>query len=358
MTDTVNHLVNLDDYETRARELLDPAAYDYIAGGADAEVSLGLPRRALDAIRLRPRVMTDITTCDLSTTVLGHPVPAPILVAPSGDHGIAHPAGELATARGAADTGTVMVVSSGSTYPLEDIAAAAAGPRWMHLPLLRDRDLAVELLRRAERSGYSAICLTVDHKVMAKRERNIRNRWSTPPSPNFPAAAVPRAEWDVTGAAIRKRFDGLLDRSATWPYVSWLAERTSLPVVAKGVLAGADAALAVASGAAAVIVSDHGGRQLDTAVPPIEALPEVVAAVGDRAEVYVDGGFRRGTDVLKALALGARAVLIGRPVLWGLAVDGAAGVSAVLLMLRDELETAMAMCGAAGVAGVTKELVR
>nr|BFE61530.1 alpha-hydroxy acid oxidase [Dactylosporangium thailandense] len=357
MTDLVNtDLVNLADYESRARELLDPAAYDYIAGGADAEVSLALPRRALDAIRLRPRVMVDVTVCDLATTVLGTPVPAPILVAPSGDHGIAHPDGELATARGAAATGTLLVVSSGATYPLEDIAAAADGPRWLHVPLLRDRAAALDLVRRGEAAGYTAVCLTVDHKVMAKRERNIRNRWTTPPAANLSGVAA--AGWDVDGTAMRRRFDAVLDRSATWSYVDWLAERTPLPIVAKGILAGADADLAVRAGAAAVVVSDHGGRQLDTAIAPIEALPEVVAAVGGRAEVYVDGGFRRGTDVLKALALGARAVLLGRPVIWGLAAGGADGVAAVLLMVRDELERAMAMCGLPSLAAISPEVVK
>jgi 4-hydroxymandelate oxidase len=336
-------LVNLADYATRAREVLDPASYDYIAGGADAEVSLGLPRQAFDAIRLRPRVMVDITTCELATTVLGTPVAAPILVAPTGDHGIAHADGELATARGATATGTLMVVSAGSTYTLEEIAKTGPSPRWLHVPLLRDREAAADLVRRGERAGYGAICLTVDHKVMAKRERNIRNRWSGPPAANFTGLAP--VAWDVDGTAMRRHVDNLHDRSLTWSYLEWLRGLTPLPIVAKGVLVGADADLAVRAGAAAVVVSDHGARQLDTSITPVEALPEVVDAVAGRAEVYVDGGFRRGTDVLKALALGARAVLLGRPVLWGLAVGGADGVRAVLHMMQDELERAMAMCG-------------
>jgi 4-hydroxymandelate oxidase len=350
-------LVNLFDYQDAAEAMLPRDAFDYIAGGVADEVSLRRDRRVFDELLLRPRMMVDVSRCDTTTTVLSQPVSSPILVAPSGDHGIAHPDGERATVRGAGDADTLMVVSSGSSFPLEDIAASATGPLWFHLGLLRDRGAAGRLIERAEAAGYRALCLTVDHKVTGLRERNIRNRWVSPPPVNLEGLMeVSTADW-TQGGSLARRADQVFDRSATWDYLEEIAALTSLPLVAKGILRGDDALAAVRHGAAAVVVSDHGARQLDTTVSPIDALPEVVAAVDGRAEVYVDGGFRRGTDVLKALALGARAVLIGRPVVYGLAVGGADGVSTVLRLLRAEFETAMAMCGAAELADITPDLV-
>jgi 4-hydroxymandelate oxidase len=340
-------LINLSDVEEAARAVLPAASYDYIAGGAGDEVSLARPRAIFDRIRLRPRVLVDVSGCDTGTTLLGHRVPAPILVAPSGDHGIAHADAERATARGAAAAGTIMIASCGSTLALEEIAAAAAdGARWLHLPLFKDRGVAAEIVRRAQASGYSALCLTVDHKVAALRERNVRNGWVSPPTANLSGLLdVATADW-ADGRSARQRAEQVFDRGATWAYLTELTGMTDLPIVVKGVLRSDDARRAVEEGAAAIVVSDHGGRQLDTTFSPIEVLPEIADAVDASAEVYLDGGIRRGTDVLKALALGARAVLLGRPVMYGLAVAGAEGVRTVLSMLADELATAMAMCGA------------
>jgi 4-hydroxymandelate oxidase len=352
-----NAPINLFDFEDRARAALPRGAFDYIAGGAADEVSLGRPRELFDGILLRPRVMVDVSHCDTTTSVLGHRIAYPSLIAPSGDHGIAHPDGELATAAGAVAADALYVVSSGSTMTLEQIAGAASGPRWLHLPLLRDRGAARALIARAEQSGYSALCLTVDHKVTALRERNRRNSWVSPPSPNLDGLVkLDPAVWSEPGSAAR-RADQVFDRAATWGYLDEIAGMTPLPVAVKGILRSDDARRAVDRGAAAVIVSDHGARQLDTAVPPIRALPEVVAAVGDDAEVYLDGGIRRGTDVLKALALGARAVLVGRPILYGLAVAGADGVAQVLRVLRDELVTAMVMCGCPDLSSIGRDLL-
>jgi len=301
--------------------------------------------------------MVDVADCDTGTSVLGHRIAYPILIAPSGDHGIAHPDGELATAAGAAAANALYVVSSGSTMTLEQVAEAASGPRWLHLPLLRDRGAARTLIERAERSGYSALCLTVDHKVTALRERNRRNGWVSPPSPNLDGLVhLDAAVWSQPGSTAR-RADQVFDRAATWDYLDEIAAMTPLPLAVKGVLRGDDARRAVDHGAAAVIVSDHGARQLDTAVPPIRALTEIVAAVGADAEVYLDGGIRRGTDVIKALALGARAVLVGRPILYGLAVAGADGVAQVLQILRDEFVTAMVMCGCPDLASIGPDLL-
>lgn len=350
--------LNLFDVEAAASEVLPAAAFDYIAGGAADEVSLARPRAVFDRIRLRPRVMVDVTCCVTSTTVLGHPVAAPILVAPTGDHGIAHPDAEKSTARGAAAAGTVMIVSCGSTLGLEEIAAAAPdGIRWLHLPLFKDRGVAAELVRRAQDSGYRALCLTVDHKVVALRERNVRNGWVSPPNANLDGLLdVATADW-ADGTSAARRAEQVFDRGATWSYLSDLAGTSELPIVVKGVLRADDARNAVDHGAVGVVVSDHGGRQLDTGLAPIEVLPEIAEAVGDATEVYLDGGIRRGTDVLKAIALGARAVLLGRPVMYGLAIAGADGVRTVLTMLREEFATAMAMCGAARLDAIDESLL-
>jgi isopentenyl diphosphate isomerase/L-lactate dehydrogenase-like FMN-dependent dehydrogenase len=293
---------------------------------------------------LRPRMLVDISQPDLSTTVLGQRVACPILVDPAGGHGRAHQQAELATVRAAGAMGTVMILSSGSTYTLEEVAQAATGPIWFQQYLYTDRSLSQRMAHRAQEAGYSAICLTLDSTVRAKRERNIRNSYSSPPSPNYAGLEVADYSWDTSSDAPRGA-NRLIDRAATWPYVEWLATQTPLPLLVKGIMTAEDARLCAEHGVQALIVSNHGARQLDTTFASIEVLPEVVDAVDGRCEVYLDGGIRRGTDVLKALALGARAVLIGRPLFWGLAVDGEAGVRTILQMLRDELEMAMGMCG-------------
>jgi 4-hydroxymandelate oxidase len=301
-------------------------------------------------------MLVDISQPDLSTTVLGQPTAFPILVDPAGGHGRAHPEAELATARAAGAMGTVMILSSGSTYTLEDVAQAATGTIWFQQYLYKDRGLTQRMAHRAQEAGYKALCLTLDSTVRAKRERNIRNNYSSPASPNYAGLEVPDYAWQTSSDAPRG-VNTLIDRSATWPYVEWLADHTPLPLVVKGIMTAEDARLCAEHGVRAIIVSNHGARQLDTTFASIEVLPEVVEAVDGKCEVYLDGGIRRGTDVLKALALGARAVLIGRPLFWGLAVDGEAGVQAVLRMLRDELEMAMGMCGRPTIASIDRSLL-
>ena len=336
--------VNIFEYEVLAKERLQPAEYDFIAGGATDEITLRRTRAVFEAIMLRPRMLVDISQPDLSTTVLGQRVPFPILVDPAGGHGRAHPEAELATVRAAGAMGTVMILSSGSTYTLEDVAQSATGPIWFQQYLYTDRSLSQRMAHRAQEAGYSALCLTLDSTVRAKRERNIRNNYASPPSPNYAGLEVADNSWDTSSDAPRGA-NRLIDRAATWPYIGWLAAQTPLPLLVKGIMTAEDARLCAEHGVRAIIVSNHGARQLDTTFASIEVLPEVVEAVDGKCEVYLDGGIRRGTDVLKALALGARAVLIGRPLFWGLAVDGEAGVRAILQMLRDELEMAMGMCG-------------
>jgi 4-hydroxymandelate oxidase len=336
--------VNIFEYEALAKARLSQAEYDFIAGGAADEITLQRTRAVFDAIMLRPRMLVDISQRDLSTTVLGQRIEFPVMVDPAGHHGRAHPDAELATARAAGAMGTVMILSSGSTYTLEEVAKAATGSIWFQQYLFKDRGLTKLMAQRAQGAGYRALCLTLDSTVRAKRERNIRHNYSNPSSPNYAGRELPDYSWSLSTDAPRG-VNELIDRSATWSYLDWLADSTPLPLVVKGIMTGEDARLCVEHGVRGVIVSNHGARQLDTTFASIEVLPEVVEAVDGRLEVYLDGGIRRGTDVLKALALGARAVLIGRPLFWGLAVDGESGLRAVLQMLRDELEMAMGMCG-------------
>ena len=336
--------VNIYEYETIAKERLPQPEYDFIAGGAADEITLRRTREVFDAIMLRPRMLVDISAQDLSTTVLGQRIAFPIMVDPAGHHGRAHPEAELATARAAGAMGTVMILSSGSTRPLEEVAKVATGPIWFQQYLYKDKGLTKQMAQRAQDAGYSALCLTLDSTVRSKRERNIRNNYSNPPSPNYAGLELQENSWRFSSDAPRGA-NALIDRAATWSYLDWLADNTPLPLVVKGIMTGEDARLCVEHGVKGLIVSNHGARQLDTTFASVEVLPEAVEAVDGRAEVYLDGGIRRGTDVLKALALGARAVLIGRPLFWGLAVDGEPGLQAVIQMLRDELEMAMGMCG-------------
>ncbi len=336
--------VNIFEYEEIAKASLPKPDYDFIAGGATDEITLRRTRAVYDSIMLRPNVMVDVSKMDLSATVLGREITLPVLLDPAGNHSIAHPDAELATARAAGTVGTVMVVSSGSSYTMEDVAQAATGPLWFQQYIYKDPGLTLEMAARAEEAGYSAICLTVDAKVHPKRERNIRNDYVGGPAPNYAHLNRPRHTWKL-GSDTQARDTDIRSQAASWPDLEWLTANTRLPVVVKGVLAGEDGKRCADNGAAGVIVSNHGSRFLDTSLATIEALPDVVESVDGRIEVYLDGGIRRGTDIFKALALGARAVLIGRPIFWGLAVNGEAGLVSVLNMLRDELDGTMAMCG-------------
>jgi 4-hydroxymandelate oxidase len=355
-------IVHLADLEALAARRLPRATLEYYAGGAEDERTLRDNVEGWRRLRLRPRALVDVRQVSLATTVLGVPVAAPILVAPLAYQRLAHPAGELATARAAAAEGALMVVSTMATTRLEDVAAAApAAPRWFQLYVYRERQVSETLVRRAERAGYQALVLTVDTPRLGRRERDVRNGFGLPPElalANFEGelAVEPSHAPGVSGIAHYAAAH--LDDSLTWEAVAWLRSITHLPIVVKGVLTGEDTALAVAHGADAVVVSNHGGRQLDGAIATADALAECVAAAGGRAEIYVDGGLRRGSDVLKALALGARAVLVGRPILWGLASEGEFGVRLALAMLRGELEHAMALAGQPRVGDLSRALVR
>ena len=350
--------LDLAALEAVARARLEPGAYDYIAGGADGELTLADSLVAWSRLRLRPRVLRDVTEVSTATRLLGSLVPAPLLVAPMAYHRLAHPAGEAASAAGAAAAGAPYVCSTQATMSVEEVAAAAPDAvRWFQVYVVRDRGWTAELVARAAAAGYRALVLTVDVPRLGNRLRDLRNDFRLPtglkPANAPPAGAARQRELaaDVLAQA------GQFDPGLTPETIGWLAERSGLPVIVKGVLRGDDAAACLDAGAVGVVVSNHGGRQLDGVVATADALAEVAAAVGDRAEVYVDGGIRRGTDVVKALALGARAVLIGRPVLWALAAAGAAGVERLLAGLAAELRLAMALCGAVTVGELTPDLI-
>lgn len=348
--------MDVDGLRQRAQQLLGPAAFDYYVGGADDEVTLAENETAWQRLRLRPKVLRDVSDVDPSTTVLGQSVAAPILVAPTAYHRLAHDEGEAATARGTAAAGTLMCVSTLATVNLTDVAAAApAAPRWFQLYVGRDRGFTEDMVRRAVDAGYSALVLTVDFPVVGRRWRDERNKFTLPDG--MAMANVGKPVPTVDGSGLAAYAASQLDASLTFDDITWLRDCSGLPVIVKGVLRGDDAVRAIDAGAVGVVVSNHGARQLDTAVATADALRDVTESVGHDAEVYVDGGIRRGTDVVKALALGARAVLVGRPILWGLATGGANGVTAVLTELFDEFTRAMVLCGATSPAEITPDLL-
>jgi 4-hydroxymandelate oxidase len=355
---TVCKAVNVLEFDGLARERLDPGAYDYCSGGADGERTLAENTRAFGRIFFRPNILVDTSLVDSSVTLLGQRLTMPILVAPTAFNRLMHSDGELAVARAAAAVGTLLAVSVMSSTTIEEVAAAVSGPLWFQLYVFRDRALTRALVQRAEAAGYQALVVTVDAPRIGRRERDIRRGFVLPAGVNAQnlAALGAASRWD--GASSFADYNtGLLDPALTWDAVDWLRSITTLPIVLKGIMAPDDAARAVAVGAAGIVVSNHGGRQLDGAMATIDALPEIAQRVEGRCAVLLDGGVRRGTDVLAALALGAVAVLVGRPCLWGLAVGGEAGVTRVLELLRDELVVAMGLAGCPTIGSIERSLV-
>ena len=340
--------LDLDLLEARARDVLPADVFDYYAGGAETETTMAEATAAWRSWRLRPRVLRGIAEVDLGTELLGTPVRTPIGVAPWAYQGMAHADGELATARGAATTGALMTVSTSATCSLEEVAAAADGPQWFQLYRLHSGRHTDELARRAGDAGYRALVLTVDLPLLGRRRRDLRHDFALPAGLRMANHPPEGAEPSLQNLA-----------TATWTFddITRFGDLSGLPVVVKGVLRGDDAVRCVAAGASAVWVSTHGGRQVDPAVASAHALPEVVEAVGADAEVYADGGVRSGSDVLTALALGATAVFLGRPVTWGLATGGEQGVAGVLDGLTEELAHTMALCGLPEVRSVPRDTV-
>ncbi|OLE24624.1 MAG: alpha-hydroxy-acid oxidizing enzyme [Catenulispora sp. 13_1_20CM_3_70_7] len=353
----------LDDYRTAAQERVSPDVWDFIEGGADTERTVTANRRAFTAVTLRPRALVDTEVCDTRGAVLGVPVGTPLAVAPTAYHRLVHPDGEVATARGCGAADALYVVSIFASRTLEDIAAAASAPLWLQLYWLRRRDALTALIDRAAAAGYRALVLTVDIPRMGRRLRDMRNSFAVGPdckAVNLDAALMASAHTRGAGgtSALAVHTAQAIDPSVTWSDLAWLRARSELPIVLKGILTAEDARLAVENGADAVVVSNHGGRQLDGAVPSLVALPEVVAAVGADCPVLFDGGVRSGGDAFAALALGARAVFLGRPVLWGLAVGGADGVAGVLRQATEELAHTMALAGRPSLDVIDRAAVR
>jgi 4-hydroxymandelate oxidase len=343
---------DFDALEEKARAKLSPAAYAFAAAGADDEITLADNIAAWRRLRLRPRILNDITAIDTSVSVLGTRLASPVMVAPFGRHKLFHPEGERATARGAG--ATVFVLPTTSTVSIEDVAKEpASAPRWFQLYLPSDRSVAENLIDRAADAGFRAVVLTVDQPVYGSSPRAARAPLS--PSPDIRNANLPDAP--IAQNSYKPSWSGSVTWPAAWRDLEWLVKRCKIDVIVKGVLRGDDAKRCAEAGVKAIMVSNHGGRHLDAAVASADALPEIAAAVAGKAEVYVDGGIRRGTDIVKALALGARAVLVARPVVWGLALDGADGVRAVLDHLHAELARSMVLCGVARLDAISADLV-
>jgi 4-hydroxymandelate oxidase len=332
------------------------SAYDYVAGGAEDELTLAENVTAWKRVHLLPHVLRDVSKVDHGTSLLGADMTSPILIAPMATQRLAHDEGEKAMARGAARTGTVMVVSTMATVTLEDVAAAApGGVRWFQFYVHRDRDLSADLVHRAEAAGYDAVVLTVDVPVLSNRRREAEHHFELPDG--LTVANLDTSLESTHGSGLAEYTNAAFDPALTPDDIGWIKSLVALPVLVKGVLRADDAERAVEAGADAVIVSNHGGRQLDGAVPTADALPVVVDAVGERAPVLVDGGIRSGTDVVRALALGASAVLVGRPFYWALAAGGEQGVAELLEELHTELATAMALCGVRDLGEIDSTLI-
>jgi len=333
----------LDDFEELARETLSSSAFAYYAGGAGDEITLQDNISAFRRRRLRPRVMVDVSMIDPSTSFLGTPLPIPVGLSPTAQHRFAHPEGEVATSRAAKEAGVLMCISTIANRSLEDVAAVGASPRWFQLYIHRDRGISKAMVERAVAAGYRAIVITADLPYPGYRERELRHPVVYEGEAAFGNFA---GIVDSEGAELLQLLDEVVNTTVTWDDVEWVRELSGLPVLIKGILTGEDAALAVEHGAAGVVVSNHGGRQLDRVSASVDVLEEVVQEVSGRCEVYLDGGVRRGTDVAIALALGAQGVFIGRPYLFALAAAGEAGILRALELLSAEFVNALGLLGA------------
>ncbi len=344
--------VNLFDFEALARPRMSAMAWEYISGGAGDEVTLRWNRESFDRLRLRPRILVDVSKLDTRVKLFGAELPFPILLAPTGYQRLLHPEGELATVKGAGAANAMMIVSTMATTSVEEIAAAATRPLWFQLYVQPDRAFTRDLVQRAEAAGCKALVVTVDTPVVGLRNREMRIKFALPPGVERPNLKGLQTSSTSHLPPENEIYSAVLDPKLTWKEIEWLRSFARTPVILKGVLNPDDAARAVQTGVSGIIVSNHGSRNLDTLPATIDALPEVAAKVAGRIPILMDGGIRRGTDVLKALALGAQAVLIGRPYLFGLSAGGAEGVTRVVNILRREFEMAMALTGRTSVAEI------
>ncbi|KAG8196050.1 hypothetical protein JTE90_007798 [Oedothorax gibbosus] len=355
--------VCVDDFEKYALQTLPKSVADYYKSGANDQQTLKENVEAFKRLLFRTRCLGDVSNRNLETYVQGKRIPFPVGIAPTAMQRMAHPDGEIATAKGAAEEGVIMILSTLSTTSIEDVAKAApVATRWLQLYIYKDRKTTSNLVQRAERAGFSAIVLTVDTPIFGNRLADARNKFAPPPHlrlANFDATDAKSvvSSQSETGSNLSIYINSMFDPSLTWKDIKWLKQITSLPIIVKGVLTAEDAVLAVENGVSGILVSNHGARQLDGVPAAIEALPEVVRAVANRCEVYMDGGVRTGTDILKALALGAKMVFIGRPILWGLAHSGEDGVKRVLQMLKQEFDHGLALLGCSSIKDIKPSMV-
>ncbi|CAL5014809.1 unnamed protein product [Urochloa decumbens] len=349
-------ITNVSDYEELAKQKLSKMVFDFYASGAEDQWTLKENREAFSRISFRPRVLIDVSHVNMSMSVLGYNISMPIMVAPTALHKLAHPEGEVASARAAAAAGTIMMLSSWSSCSIEEVNLSGPGLRFFQLSVFKDRNFVQQLVRRVEDAGYKAIAVTVDAPRLGRREADIRNRFALPENvvlkcfEGLDLSSMDKANVSGLAAYVASQ----INSSLSWKDIKWLQTITQLPILVKGVITAEDARIAIECGVAGIIVSNHGGRQLDHLPATISCLEEVVGEAKGRVPVFLDGGIRRGTDVFKALALGASGVFIGRPVLFALAVDGEAGVKKALQMLRDELEIAMALSGCTSLKEITR----
>jgi 4-hydroxymandelate oxidase len=336
----LSEIINLFDFEKMAERKMSKRAFEYVASGAADELSLRWNRQAFDAIKLNTSVLNDVSNLDTSISLFGNKLPYPILIAPTAFHKVMHPEGELATARGASAASAIYVVSSYTTTPLEEIAKVATQALWLQLYVRDDRDFTKSLIQKAESLGFRALCITVDTPVAG-----VRNRQD-------------RAKFDLDGVDTPYSLGPLIQKKPlTWKDIEWIKSFAKIPVLLKGIMNPADAEKAVQAGVSGIIVSNHGGRNLDSVPATIEVLPKIAEKVNKQMPILLDGGIRRGTDVMKALALGANAVLVGKPVCFGLAAGGAAGVAKVMEILKDEFEIAMKLTGKATIADIDRSVI-
>ncbi|XP_066349459.1 glycolate oxidase 2-like isoform X2 [Miscanthus floridulus] len=352
-------ITNVSDYEELARQKLPKMVYDFYAGGAEDQWTLKENKEAFSKILFRPWVLIDVSHIDMSTSILGYKISMSIMVAPTALHKLAHQEGEVASAQATAAAGTIMTWSSWSSCSIEEVNSSAPGLRFFQLSAFKDRDIVQQLVRRAENAGYKAIAVTVDAPRLGCREADVRNRFTLPENVALKCfEGLDLSKMDKTNASgLAAYVTSQIDSSLSWKDIKWLQMITWLPILVKGVITAEDARLAIECGVAGIIMSNHGGRQLDYLPATISCLEEVVREAKGRVPVFLDSGIRRGTDVFKALALGASGVFIGRPVLFALAVDGKAGVRNALRMLRDELEITMALSGCTSLKDITRDRV-
>ncbi|CAD5323019.1 unnamed protein product [Arabidopsis thaliana] len=353
----MDQIVNVDEFQELAKQALPKMYYDFYNGGAEDQHTLNENVQAFRRIMFRPRVLVDVSNIDMSTSILGYPISAPIMIAPTAMHKLAHPKGEIATAKAAAACNTIMIVSFMSTCTIEEVASSCNAVRFLQIYVYKRRDVTAQIVKRAEKAGFKAIVLTVDVPRLGRREADIKNKMISPQLKNFEGLVSTEVRPNE-GSGVEAFASSAFDASLSWKDIEWLRSITKLPILVKGLLTREDALKAVEAGVDGIVVSNHGARQLDYSPATITVLEEVVHVVKGRIPVLLDGGVRRGTDIFKALALGAQAVLIGRPIVYGLAAKGEDGVKKVIDMLKNEFEITMALSGCPTIDDVTRNHVR